>query len=111
MVDRSPFTVNRKHMFSCGRRSTVNGSRFTVYAETMFSWSVVLAVVIRPWLWLTALGALFDFAPKRWWATPPFLPAPDRKVMEWRVTTAYGQSDMTLAPADVLSYLRWRRAA
>jgi hypothetical protein len=29
--------------------------------------------------------------------------------MEWRVTTAYGHADMTLADEDLLSYLRWRR--
>lgn len=77
----------------------------------MITWSVVGAVLVRPWLWPAAIGVVFDFAPNRWWAKPPFLPIPDATVMEWRVTTAYGHLDMALAPEDVLSYLRWRRAA
>jgi hypothetical protein len=71
----------------------------------------LVAVVIRPWLWATAIGAVFAFARRRWWTEPPFLPIPDRDVLEWRVTTAYGRPDMTLAPGDVLSYLRWRKTS
>lgn len=67
------------------------------------------AVLIRPWLWATAIGAYVSFVPHRWWQRSPFLPIPDRTVMEWRVTTAYGHADMTLATSEVLSYLRWRR--
>jgi len=77
----------------------------------VLSFRVLLAVLLRPYLWYTAIGALIAFAPDRWWARAPFLPIPDRAHMEWRVTTAYGRSDMTLAPDDVVSYLRWRRAA
>jgi hypothetical protein len=87
----------------------VYGLRSAVYAGLMFTWSSFGAVLVRPYLWPTAIGALVDFAPRRWWAQKPFLPIPDRTVMEWRVTTAYGHSDMTLAATDVVSYLRWRR--
>lgn len=72
---------------------------------------VFIAVLVRPYLWPTAVKFLFEFAPRRWWARSPFLPIPDRQVLEWRVTTAYGRPDMTLAPDDVVSYLRWRRTA
>lgn len=78
---------------------------------SMIDIRTLAAVVIRPWLWVTAIGAVFAFAPRRWWTEPPFLPIPDRDVLEWRVTTAYGRSDMTLAPGDVLSYLRWRKTS
>jgi hypothetical protein len=76
----------------------------------MFTWSAFGAVLIRPYLWPSAVATVFDFAPDRWWTRSPFVPIPDRTVMEWRVTTAYGQSDMTLAAQDIVSYLRWRRA-
>lgn len=68
-----------------------------------------LAVAVRPWLWATALGAVFAFARRGWWRRPPFLPLPDPEVVAWRVTTAYGQSDMTLVEDDLVSYLHWRR--
>ncbi|MCL1601802.1 MAG: hypothetical protein M3112_09760 [Actinomycetia bacterium] len=76
----------------------------------MFTWSAFVAVLIRPHLWPAAVGTVFDLAPMRWWTKFPFVPIPDDTVMKWRVTTAYGQSDMTLAAVDVVSYLRWRRA-
>ncbi len=77
----------------------------------MLSSSVFVAVLIRPYLWPTAIGFIFEFAPDRWWSTFPFLPLPDSQILEWRVTTAYGQTDMALAPHEVVSYLQWRRAA
>jgi hypothetical protein len=84
--------------------------RCAAYDLDMFSPSSVMAVAIRPWLWISAIGALFAFAKQGWWMRPPFLPIPDRRVMDWRVTTAYGRPDMTLADDDLLSYLRWRRS-
>ena len=77
----------------------------------MVTWRTVVAVLIRPWLWGTAIGAVLAFAPDGWWRRPPFLPLPDRSVVEWRVTTAYGRPDMTLVPHDVVSYLQWRKRA
>jgi len=75
----------------------------------MLSLSSLMAVLVRPWLWPTAVGALFAFAKRDWWKQAPFLPIPDRRVLGWRVTTAYGHSDMALADEDVVSYLQWRR--
>ena len=77
----------------------------------MLTWRAGLAVLVRPTLWFTAIGAVFAFARDGWWRRPPFLPFPDRSVLEWRVTTAYGRPDMTLGPEDVVSYLRWRQRA
>jgi hypothetical protein len=75
----------------------------------MLTPSAIGAVAIRPWLWGAAVGALFSLAKRGWWRRWPFLPLPDPAVIEWRVTTAYGRPDMTLADDDLLSYLRWRR--
>ena len=89
---------------------TADGSALAIVAS-MLSLSSLMAILVRPWLWPTAVGALFAFAKRDWWKQAPFLPIPDRRVLGWRVTTAYGQSDMTLAEDDLVSYLRWRRRA
>ncbi|GMQ94498.1 MAG: hypothetical protein BMS9Abin12_1991 [Acidimicrobiia bacterium] len=75
----------------------------------MVTMDVILAVLIRPVLWPTAVGTVLALAPRRWWVRRPFLPIPDRDFVAWRVTTAYGHPDMTLVADDVVSYLQWRR--
>ena len=85
--------------------------RSTKYDRPVLTSSAVIAVLVRPWLWPTAVGAMVAMAPRGWWKRPPFLPIPDGEVVRWRVTTAYGQPDMALESDDVLSYLRWRRQA
>jgi hypothetical protein len=71
--------------------------------------SAVVAVVMRPRLWATALGALVSMAPRRWWRQPPFLPIPEEKLVRWRMTTAYGDAQATLADDDLVAYLEWRQ--
>jgi hypothetical protein len=71
----------------------------------------LVAVIRRPSLWGTAVGALFGLAPDRWWQRPPFLPIPDREAVDWRMTTAYGSPDTTLDEGDLVAYLEWRRQA
>jgi len=68
------------------------------------------AVVTRPDLWWTALGALRRLAAPGWWATPPRLPLPDGRLWAFRMVTAYGRPDQVPDPADVLSYLEWCRS-
>ena len=68
------------------------------------------AVVRRPDLWWTALGALRRLAPQLWWRTPPHLPLPGRRLWEFRMVTAYGRSDALPERADVISFLEWCRA-
>lgn len=74
----------------------------------MPKWSTIGAVVRRPRLWGTALATLAAFAPDGWWKRPPFLPIPDEELVDWRLTTAYGSADSTLAEADLVAYLEWR---
>ncbi|MCL1595576.1 MAG: hypothetical protein M3132_14610 [Actinomycetia bacterium] len=75
----------------------------------MLNKSIAFAIAVRPWLWLSGVGAALAFSPEGWWRRPPFLPIPDRNVIVWRVTTAYGHAEMVLVPRDVVSYLEWRR--
>ena len=69
--------------------------------------AIVIAVLCRPSLWITALTQLFRLTPRRWWARAPFLPVPTREYIRFRVLTQYGERGHTLEVADVLSYLRW----
>ena len=69
--------------------------------------SIVIAVLCRPSLWITALTQLSRLTPRRWWARAPFLPVPTREYIRFRVLTQYGESGHELEVADVLSYLRW----
>ncbi|MEO0604487.1 MAG: hypothetical protein AAF211_23840 [Myxococcota bacterium] len=64
----------------------------------------------RPWLWGTALRQLRNFAPDGWWRRPPFLPIPDRALLEFRATTQYGDPDHPAESEDLLAWLEWCRA-
>ncbi len=68
-----------------------------------------LAIVTRPRLWPTAVGAVFAFARAGWWRRIPFLPIPDDEFIRWRTATAYGSDDADLVTADVVAYLEWRQ--
>ena len=73
--------------------------------------TVVLAVVFRPSLWLTALGTAHRLAAPGWWKRRPFLPLPDERLWAFRMVTAYGHADAIPDGADVVSYLEWCRSA
>jgi hypothetical protein len=73
--------------------------------------TLVSAVLLRPYLWWTALGTLRRMAPRLWWRSSPHLPLPDRRLWEFRMVTAYGRPDAVPSRADVISFLEWCRAA
>ena len=77
--------------------------------ERMVSISTALAVLKRPGLWPTALGAMLAFSRPGWWRRSPFLPVPDDELIAWRTATAYGRDDVDLATEDVVAYLEWRQ--
>jgi hypothetical protein len=68
------------------------------------------AVVGRPDLWWTALGALRRLAAPGWWTSRPYLPLPDGRLWEFRMVTAYGRPDQIPDRADVISFLEWCRS-
>jgi len=72
--------------------------------------TMATAVLLRPDLWLTALGELRRMAPRLWWRSSPHLPTPDRRLWEFRMVTAYGRADAAPSRADVVSFLEWCRA-
>ncbi len=71
----------------------------------------VAAVVVRPWLWGTAVVQAFRLARRGWWRRPPFLPLPDRDYLRFRLETQYGDPDHRVEPEDLLAYLRWCRTS
>jgi hypothetical protein len=72
--------------------------------------SVAVAVLRRPDLWWTALGALRRLAAPGWWSTGSHLPVPDARLWAFRMVTAYGRPDAVPTRGDVISYLEWCRA-
>jgi hypothetical protein len=71
------------------------------------------AVIVRPWLWITALAQAYRLVPRGWWRTSPFLPVPSRDYMEFRLVTQYGGGHGAargpIRSEDVVAYLRWCR--
>ena len=70
-----------------------------------------VAVLLHPSLWFVALRQLFRLAPTGWWRRAPYLPLPDRRYYEFRMTTAYGGAgDRHGSGEDLITYLRWCKA-
>ena len=66
------------------------------------------ALVTRPGLWGEAVRAAVATSPRRWWRRRPYLPTPDPRYLDWRVTTAYGRADAEPPGEDVAAFLEWR---
>ena len=72
---------------------------------------VLLALVRRPGLWVTAVTQAFRLARPGWWRRPPFLPLPDPDYLQFRLETQYGGEgrDREPDPEDLVTYLHWCR--
>lgn len=68
----------------------------------------VLAVAMRPWLWITAVRQALRLAAPGWWRRPPYLPRPDDAYMRFRLETQYGDR-RDPEPDDLVTYLEWLR--
>jgi hypothetical protein len=72
------------------------------------SWlRVLIAVVRRPGLWLTALAQMRRTAAPGWYRRRPFLPVPSGGYLRFRLVTQYGDAGHRPEPADVVNYLSW----
>jgi hypothetical protein len=67
------------------------------------------AVLIRPWLWPTAIVVAGRMAEPGWWHRWPPLPVPDRAYLRFRALTAYGDADASPTDRDMVDYLAWCR--
>ena len=72
--------------------------------------AMACAVVARPDLWWTALGAVRRLAAPGWWWSRPHLPLPAGRLWAFRMVTAYGASDQVPDRSDVIAYLEWCRS-
>lgn len=72
---------------------------------------LVVAVLRRPHLWITAVKQWRILTPKGWWKRRPFLPVPDARYMRFRMITAYG-GDGSAQPTieDFITFLEWCKA-
>ncbi len=71
---------------------------------------LIVAVLVRPHLWGTALRQVHRLAPRGWWRRPPFLPLPDPGYRAFRQVTQYGDESHLPVVEDVLVWLEWCRA-
>ncbi|MFZ9401722.1 MAG: hypothetical protein ACO28X_04015 [Ilumatobacteraceae bacterium] len=72
--------------------------------------SMLVAVVRRPRLWAIAVAQVFRLAPNGWWRRAPFLPLPDKRYLQFRMETQYGDAMHRPEGNDVVTYLSWCRA-
>ena len=68
----------------------------------------MVAVVVRPHLWSTAVRQGFRLARPGWWRRAPFLPVPDADYLAFRLETQYG-ADGRPDPRDLVTYFEWCR--
>ncbi|MGH9068990.1 MAG: hypothetical protein ACRD0J_16115 [Acidimicrobiales bacterium] len=72
--------------------------------------AVVVALVLRPGLWPTAVGQVVATAAPGWWRRPPHLPLPLPAWLGFRQECATGNRTGPLRPDEVVSWLEWCRA-
>lgn len=72
----------------------------------------VLAVLVRPRLWVAAVAVSVRLAPTGWWRRWPPVPAPDPAYLRFRMITNYGgDGEAPPAPEDLVQFLDWWRRA
>ena len=72
-------------------------------------WPMIRLVLRRPWLIPALLQMGWASRRRDWYARPPFLPLPSARYLQWRMETAYGDSQADPPPADVARFLKWAR--
>lgn len=72
--------------------------------------AVVLAVLRRPSLWVTAIHQALVLAEPGWWRRAPRRPWPSADYLRFRFQTASGDPDRQPTPQDVVTFLHWCRA-
>lgn len=70
---------------------------------------LVLRASVNPRLALDLVRLTWSFRARDWYRRAPFLPAPPRDYVRWRMFTAYGDEDAVPPLDDVVRFARWRR--
>jgi hypothetical protein len=71
--------------------------------------ALVARALVNPFVARDLLCMSWAFRRRGWWRTPPFLPLPDPRYLEWRLHTAYGDDREVPPVDDVVRFARWRR--
>ena len=76
------------------------------------NWALETAKALgkRPDLWRTTLRITRVHAPDRWWAEKPHLPIPSNSWMDFRLETAFADSDARPEPEQFIEYLEWAKS-
>lgn len=82
--------------------------------QTPASWSALylrlaMRAVVNPRLAVDLLRLAWSFRARDWFRHPPFLPAPPREYIRWRMFTAYGDETAIPPLEDIVNFARWRR--
>ncbi len=68
-------------------------------------------MLVRPWLWPTALRVVGRHSPPGWWHRAPFVPRPPAAFVAFRLETQYGAAAASAPVAeDLVVYLAWCRS-
>ncbi len=68
-------------------------------------WKVVVAVLVRPWLW----GSVLRFVPNDWWKRWPPNPMPPKEYLDFRLQTMYGNTTSRPTAKEAVAFLNWCR--
>jgi len=71
---------------------------------------LVPRALVNPRLAVDLLRTAWAFRRREWWKKSPFLPAPDRDYLRWRMYTAYGDYNAVPSVTEVERYARWASA-
>jgi hypothetical protein len=71
--------------------------------------SLALRATVNPPLARDLLTVAWRFRRRDWFRHAPFLPAPSKQYVAWRMYTAFGDHDAVPTVPEVIRYARWAR--
>ena len=74
---------------------------------TRLSLALAARAARDPRLAVALARVAWRFRAHRWWRRFPFLPLPERKYVQWRMYTAYGDERAVPPAEDVARYAKW----
>ncbi len=70
-----------------------------------------IVIIGKPHLWKVAITQLWRIRENGWYKKFPFLPAPNKKYINFRLITAYGdEGPENFFKSDLVTYFKWCRA-
>jgi hypothetical protein len=69
----------------------------------------VVAILLRPALWTTAIAAVLRMSQPQWWKRFPPVPSIPADYAAFRSVTASGGDGSVINPDDLMAWLKWCR--